>query len=276
MSKKAKNIRAAVAITILLALAVCFALNIYYACKSGSDANIFTAIGGWIGFLATAGVGAITIYQNKKSENKIDRQNKTEALVSFKTYIYDDYNRFVGNRSLVAALEGVMQLMTSHHFDEQDKEKDDAVVFEEELARQRIDFILINYLEFCECQANDINNARFNFAKLVDIHKAILELNIIINKIIGAHYGTKECSMLETCVKIFSRIRDLYTELLIDLENMTERLNNADLSYNEFSDIFDRLKKLDDIRKKIEHNMELYRKETQNGQTEDDVDGQGE
>lgn len=254
------------------------ALNIYYACKSGSDANIFTAIGGWIGFLATAGVGAITLYQNRRSEIKLTRQSKIKDLESFKQFIYATYNGFISNRAVTLAIEQLMNIVNVESCKnlKVDDKRVEEIEQQNEILRRKIDFALLNYGDFCECQANDINNTRYNFERLAKIHKGYTDLILTINMVVGSDYTEVEYKKLKDVQKKVYKIRDLYTELLIDIENSIQELNNIKLSDKEFEEKCAQLKDIKRIREIIKQNVERYNKETQNGQAEDDVDGQGE
>lgn len=86
-NKRCKNIL--IWISIIIILLVLFVINIYYSCVSESKyANIFTAIAGWVGFVATAGIGIITLWQNEQYEQK--SQYHADKLVRARDITYSN------------------------------------------------------------------------------------------------------------------------------------------------------------------------------------------
>lgn len=156
-----------------------------------------------------------------------------------------------------------------------DKNSVEEIERQNEILRRQIDYTLLNYGDFCECQANDINNARYNYERLAKIHKVYTDLILTINMVVGSHYTESEYEKLKDVLKKVYKIRDLYTELLIDIENSIQELNNIKLLNKEFEEKYAQLKDIKKIREIINQNVERYNKETQNGQAEDDVNGQG-
>lgn len=276
--QKNKNIGAIIfwIIVPLVLIAGC-TVNIVFACIEKGNANLFTAIGGWIGFLATAGIGAITIYQNNRNEKKAERQSKINNLVVFKEFIYATYNGFISNRAVTLAIEQLMNIVNVESCKnlKVDDKRVEEIEQQNEILRRKIDFALLNYGDFCECQANDINNTRYNFERLAKIHKGYTDLILTINMVVGSDYTEVEYEKLKDVQKKVYKIRDLYTELLIDIENSIQELNNIKLSDKEFEEKCAQLKDIKRIREIIKQNVERYNKETQNGQAENDVDGQG-
>lgn len=278
MEKKRINWVKVIIIGVVFVSIVLFALNLYFACNINDNANIFTAISGWVGFLATAGVGAITIYQNIRSEIKLSRQSKIKDLESFKQFIYATYNCFVSNRAITLAIEQFMNIVnveSCKNLKVNDK-REDEIEQQNEILRRKIDFVLLNFCNTCECQANDIyHNLRYKFDKLAKIHNAYTGLISTITGVIASQYTEKEFEILKDALNQFSKIRNLYTELLIDIENSIQELNNIKLSDKEFENKYTLLITIKETKDSIEQNAKKYNKETQNGQAEDDVDGQG-
>lgn len=87
--QKNKNIVAIIFLIIvsLVLIAGC-SVNMVFAYIKEGNVNLFTAISGWVGFLATAGVGVITIFQNKRSERNLIRETEINKLSNVRTILY--------------------------------------------------------------------------------------------------------------------------------------------------------------------------------------------
>lgn len=91
MDKKTKKITRTTAYVLIIVLIIVvifalFVLNVVFACNSSEEqSNLFTALSGWVSFLATAGVGIITILQSRKyssesSSNLTQMQNIVKSI----------------------------------------------------------------------------------------------------------------------------------------------------------------------------------------------------
>lgn len=234
-------------------LIVGWALNIYYACKSDEEANIFTAISGWVGFLATAGVGGITIYQNKRSERNFFRQSEINKLINLRETIHADLKLFADNDYTAKII------LKSNHDD---------------FTRLVLETLFI-YKNFCIRQANEINNIRYNFQEIPKIHELLIDICIGLNELKTLNKKEFDDKIIQLNNK-HHKIVDYFTDLLTDIDNAIEELSDKNMGYKNFLDKLDIIKNYDKIRPQIEKNTERYKEETQNGQAEDDVDGQGE
>lgn len=232
------------------------ALNIYYACKSDVDANIFTAIGGWVGFLATAGVGVITIYQNKRSERHLIRETEINKLYNIRAFVYIQKNAFVQDNDFVEVAVRIF----NNNFD----------------MTNEINALIKNYRNFCISQANDIYLIRYKFTGLIVLQKKLLDLVLYLNKLqILLQKKSAKVSMFKEIDLLRYSVVNTYIGLLIDIDDALEKLSNNRLCYKAFSEKIAELKDCEGIKEILDTNFENYDKETKNGQAEDDVDGQG-
>lgn len=77
-----KNKKVVVIACVIISSIVLFAINIYLAYKSPErNTNVYTAISGWVGFLATATIGVITILQSADYSRK-SKKNSEETSKS--------------------------------------------------------------------------------------------------------------------------------------------------------------------------------------------------
>lgn len=77
-NKRKKSKKAAIIAIISLAIitVTLFLLNVCFAFYSPNEhANFYTAVAGWVGFLATAGVGVFTLWQNKVFKEESEKKN---------------------------------------------------------------------------------------------------------------------------------------------------------------------------------------------------------
>ena len=249
LSKNQKIVIAIVVISVFL-IAGC-AVNIYFAYKSGDCANIFTAISGWLGFLATVGVGIITIYQNKRSERNLYRQNEINKLVNLRDKLYASSKSFADNDYTAEII-----LRTS-----------------DENFIKYVMNVLFTYKNLCLQQANEINTIRYNFEGLVQIYNDLLNICLGIKELLNSKKNSFDTKIIQLN-KMHHDIVDLYNDLLIDIDDAIESLSDNKKSYKNFSNKLEKLKEYNAIRPKIEKIAENYNKETQNGQAKDDVNGQ--
>lgn len=77
-NKRKKSKKAAIIAIISLAIitVTLFLLNVCFAFYSPNEhVNFYTAVAGWVGFLATAGVGVFTLWQNKVFKEESEKKN---------------------------------------------------------------------------------------------------------------------------------------------------------------------------------------------------------
>lgn len=234
------------------------ALNIYYACKSGSDANIFTAIGGWVGFLATAGIGIITLLQNRKYEQRAYKQYKIDNLYRAREIIYSDDNQFSSSKHIVNAVVASVKV-------------DDG--------QQQFNFEIKTSLKFladqCENNSKDLYNLRYNFGNAIELFELLSRVALSTKRIIINGYTKEE---FEKCANLYDKAKQKYFDLLIEIDDTISEFMEKNLSYKDFEKGIEELESIEDKCEKMSRIIETIReedKETQNGQAEDDVDGQG-
>lgn len=74
--KKSKKTAIIVIISLAIITVTLFLLNVCFAFYSSNEhANFYTAVAGWVGFLATAGVGVFTLWQNKIFKEESEKKN---------------------------------------------------------------------------------------------------------------------------------------------------------------------------------------------------------
>lgn len=252
LSKNQKIVIAIVVISVFL-IAGC-AVNIGLACKSGDKANIFTAISGWIGFLATAGIGIITLQQNVKYKQMSQMQYHIDKLCRARDVIYSNCKQF-SNCGYITDTLVVMH-----------KTSGNPNGFYEIIRK----LSALNNL--CETQIQDLYNLRYNFKKVLPLFEIIYKIRSMSLELIRKHQINSD---YYECGKLYENAQQIYFELLIEIDNKISELMEKDISYKDF---VNKIMELEDIKDKTNKMMSFLegniKKETQNGQAEDDVNGQ--
>lgn len=261
MKKQNKiNIRAIIfwIIVPLVLIAGC-TVNIVFACIVKGNANLFTAIGGWIGFLATAGVGVITLLQNRKYEQRAYKQYKIDNLYRAREIIYADDNEFSNSKHIVDAVVASVKI---------------------DGGQQQFNFDIKTSLKFladqCENNSKDLYNLRYNFENAIELFELLSRVALSTKRIIVNGYSKEE---FEKCANLYDKAKQKYFDLLIEIDDTISKFMENNLKYRDFMQEIKDIESIEEKCEKMSKILEIIRaeeKETQNGQAEDDVDGQGE
>ena len=222
------------------------ALNIYYACKSDVEANIFTAIGGWIGFLATAGVGVITLLQNRKYEQRTSRQYEIDNLYKARDVIYANY-KALSEKNRVIEIIAEYYKMKNNAYDKN--------IYISSLYAFRV--MIADLSDMCAAQSNDLYNLRYNLPKAITIYEGLSQLKISLMRILPAQSNDLEQQKLDKkCGEQYDAIKNDYAIMLIDIDNKIEKL----LEYKKYSDFEKSIVQLKNIDEKTEQLNKLIKK----------------
>ena len=252
LSKNQKIVIAIVVISVFL-IAAC-AVNIGLACKySNVHANIFTAISGWIGFLATLGVGIVAYVQNKKYEERTYIERKLEKLIRARDVIYINSKTLNENGKV-----GKIGKLNKLKFDNE---------------QRRLDFVeeVFNENKILQSQINDLYICKFNFSQISNVSKAIIELKTVGTKIL---WDSLNVDLYDDYIKKYDNIAEEYFKLLVEIDNIIIDLQNKEIPFKEFMEKMQALEDTSNNRNKILSFINDANKETQNGQAKDDVNGQ--
>lgn len=243
-NKKALSNSQKITITIVaisVILIACCAVNIVFACKSGQSANIYTAIGGWVGFLATAGVGVITIFQNTKYKQMTQMQYHIDKLCRARDMIYANCKQFSNTGYITDAI--VVLYQTSG----------DGNGFYDIIRKVR------ELNDLCSTHIQDLYNLRYNFKEVLPLFELICKISTISLAIIRKPQIN---DVYFECGKLYEQAQQKYFDLLIEVDNVISELMEKDISYkafvNKITDMEDIKEKCDKMRKRIEENTVRY------------------
>lgn len=246
MKMKQKNLGLIFISIIVVLLIVGCTVNIIFACKSGDNANIFTTIGGWIGFLATAGVGVITLLQNRKYEQRTSRQYEIDNLYKARDVIYANY-KALSEKNRVIEIIAEYYKMKNNAYDKN--------IYISSLYAFRV--MIADLSDMCAAQSNDLYNLRYNLPKAITIYEGLSQLKISLMRILPAQSNDLEQQKLDKkCGEQYDAIKNDYVIMLIDIDNKIEKL----LEYKKYSDFEKSIVQLKNIDEKTEQLNKLIKK----------------
>lgn len=237
-------------LAVIFSVLICF--NCFQALKCDNNAKIL-----WITFLcaiitafASLIVGIVAFWQNTRNEYKLNKQYELNKINGVREKIYQNSIMFARNNALISALIKQAEILA---YNNQKMNIDKKIL-------TNLDMLLLDLSNLCEMQANDIYNIRYNFNKLKELHTALCGLITKLSFIVGTDYAQSEYQKLIDCNKDYINIRDLYSEVIIDIDNEIEILSNRKISYTEFCKAVHSLKNLNEKNKTIKDNIsKLYK-----------------
>lgn len=247
-----KNIGIIILLAIMIfAFVECVKANIEYAKGDNVNPNLLTVISGWLGFAATAIVGIITIIQNRRYEYNTYKQNRVDNLRADREMLYACYNRFI-DMSLYDRINELLQI--------KGQKSDKEARFELEKLK------IMRDIKQLYCQSL---NFMYNFDKVIALNKQIKELLRFLAEDIN------NISDLEnkgrTLIEYIDNIDNLFAGTLLTVKVYLDDF----IRTRKFKTFFEaEMTRIEDVDEYIEELEKTKRKETQNGQAKDDVNGQ--
>lgn len=252
-------------IVAILIISTLFIVNIIYACKPDANSNLLTAISGWVGFIATAIVGIITLYQNKVyskralEQNRLfderqQRQYEIEQLKQFKNSLKQDYNKF--NEKLSGLKMDFIRAKATCG--------EKIQIIESVSILEDIINYISNQIFVLEC-------SRYQFDDIVQLIKKLKELK---NIIIDIKIKNADLTLNDKYFEKFNETRKQFFLLIVGIDDCINDLQDVDMEYNEFMDKISLIKDVDNQIKEIakieglsETDIEEMFKENEDGQT---------
>ena len=222
-------------VIILLAFII---INIYFSCVSESKyANIFTAIAGWVGFFATAGIGVITLWQNKQYEQRSYIQYHADKLLRARDIIYSDMSQLINS-------DAILDSRIMRQF-----------AYGSSLPFYKESIQIISLRRQCTAQIHDIYSLRYQFNNSLPLTENLCEF---VYKVKELSNRFQINSIYEECVELFEKVKQNYFDLLVEMDDVVQTLLNKNLKFKDFEKRICELESCESQRKQLREIIDKY------------------
>ena len=233
-------------------LVIGFVVNIVLACRSDSSANVFTAIAGWVGFLATAGVGIISMVQNKIIQQETDKKYRLSNLTQAKNYlnkVYQKLNKDNYDKLSLFYINKKLGKLT------------DELQFELEKT--------IILLELQDIKI-DLRNFAYNFEVVIDIKKSIVDFFSDFRNMTFEQINEENCDRIAQKYYI---IDEKFGYAILVLNEFIRRWTTEHIKYKDFNEMMQKYENFEDYYDQYRDNDTI---DDSNREAEDGIDGLGQ
>ena len=209
-------------------LVVCLiGINVYFAIKSeGSNSNLFTAISGWLGAFATAGIGAITVFQNKNYQQRAYMQYQIDRILRARDMVHSNFKQFCSS-------DAVFNVST--------------MVFRSQggttiLSKECASLMLLNNI--ARSHILDLNNLGYNFSETKPLAEKLLQFCKCIDEFVGKPQINDNYKKI---CELYEQIEKNYHDLLVQIDNDIAILQYEKIIYKEFVNHINKLQYFDRV-----------------------------
>lgn len=202
--------------TTILTIVILLIVNIFFSCKAGASyANLFAAISGWVGFLATAGIGIITLLQNRIYEHRAYIQYHTDKLIRTRDIIHINAMQISRSNTMLnsKAMQWMLYGTSKPLFDEMSNM-----------------VLLSNQVE---AQIHDLYNLRYKFVNIKCLFENLCKFLDNERRFVNRPQINE---VYLDCIKLYKDVQQNYFDLLVEMDNVVQFLLDKNKGYRELED----------------------------------------
>lgn len=233
MKSSKKTIRKKIFIVLISLLVLCLiGLNVHFALKSnGENSNLFTAISGWLGVIATAGIGMITVFQNRHYQQRAYMQYKIDGILRARDIVYSNCKQFCSSDAVFNVSTMVFWSQGSTAM----------------LSKECASLMLLSNLS--KSHILDLHNLRYNFGEII---KLVEQLNEFCNAIDKFVKRPQINDNYKKICELYEDIEKSYHDLLAQIDNDIAILQYEKMTYKEFVKHMNNLQSIEQKCQKIQ------------------------
>lgn len=234
-----KKVRKVLLLIAVLCGIFAFATNMHYSYTDSNHANFYTALAGWIGFLATAMIGIITLWQNKIYEQRGYIQYHTDLIIKAKELIHTDALSFSNSSTIFDV--GVMAKFSY---------ESTTLLYKEYGA-------IMSLSNQCRCYIHNVYNIRYHFSGIDVLFDKLCDFTNCMKKLIRKPQIN---DVYEKCCELYDNVQQCYFDLLVEVENEVQKILGLRTDYKKFEEEIHALEDYDLQKEKFRELLDKYSK----------------